>query len=519
MPFDVFMKKNIYNFFCIIIFILLSLIVNRKICYFDINTLFFIFLTLIILYNYCFSNLSEISWRYIFLDISIYSILFFLPININLNNNLGIKKYIIFFACFLIIIIKLLLLIFKIQKKTKTISNHRIYFIIFFLLFPMIVWQNNFRYYGDEPYYLLITHSIIYDFDVDLKNNYENSDSRLFYDYYLKPQPSYHKNNKIYSSHFIGLPILLSPFYFLLKKEGIILFFSITSSLFIYLFYNLLKLFFNNNNKTFIITILLLFTAPYLEMFSSIYPEIPAGCIFLILFYDLSKEKNNYLKHSFLFFLLSLLGIKYLPSAFILWAILSLNYYKKKEINIIIKFNSALIIGAFLLILFYYYVYGEFKPFGIAFSHSADSNKFIFQNFISQLYELTLGQRYGIFFCAPIYMFIFFALYKYIKKFPYPILIFISQFIPFCLFSELPGDSPPVRYFISTLMFLTFYLFCLIYNNFDNKKVIKYLFLLIYFFNMIYSIFYLVLPYYRNKSTGQNNLIYFINTKINFLND
>src|SRR4029079_4801847 len=30
---------------------------------------------------------------------------------------------------------------------------------------------------GDEPYYLLVTHSLAYDFDADLANNYADGDS------------------------------------------------------------------------------------------------------------------------------------------------------------------------------------------------------------------------------------------------------------------------------------------------------------------------------------------------------
>lgn len=505
------MKKNIYFFVSILLFIIFSFFINRYINNFNTTVIFFLFLILIFIYNYCFCCLTAISYRYVYLDIIIFLILFFLPVNnINLNNILGIKKYLLFLACFLIILSKLLLFIFNIRKHNVEYPQYKIYFIIFLILFPMIIWEHNFRYYGDEPYYLLITHSICSDLDVDLKNNYENADYKFFFEYHLKPQVSYIKNNKIYSSHFLGLPILLSPFYFLLKKEGIILFFSLVSSLFIYLFYNLMQLFFTCNNKILIITILLFFTAPYLEMFASVYPEIPAGCFFLILFTDLIKEKKDYLKHTLLFFLIALLGIKYLPPAFGIWILFCLLYYKKRDFKLLIKFNIGIIIAAICLMLFYYFVYQEFKPFGMAFSHSNDSNNFVFKIFFRQFYELTFGQRYGLFFCAPLYLFIFFALSKYIKKFPYPIMIFFLQFIPFCFLNELPGDSPACRYFISTLVFLTFYLFCFLYNNFEQKKFLKYLFIIIYFCNMIYSMFYLTLPYYRNKNTGQNNLLYFI---------
>ena len=505
------LKKFIFIFF-FTSFSLGLLILNK---YFYIFNIIYIILFLIIANNFLFKFFikSNLFFTIIFtiIDLSIFFIFINLPLPIKVNNILGIKKYLIFFSIFLIVLFKFIILIKKFIESKVALFH---FFLFIFLIILLInIWQNTFHYYGDEPYYLLITHSISYDFDVDLKNNYENNDYSNFYNFHLRKQPSYEKNNKIYSSHFIGLPILLALPYKFLGKQGVILIISFISTLFIYLFYKFVYLYFpkNSSKKIFILVLILLFTAPFLEMYSSIYPEIPAACIFLILFIDYQKNYINLFKHSFAFLFLALLGIKYLPAALFIWFLLAINYYKNKKL-FLFCFLTLLMILIHQSIIFY--AYGEFKPFGIAFSHSKDSNNFSLSVFPTQFFKLLFGQRYGLFFCAPIYILAIYSFIKNIKFFYLQFFIFFIHAFPFFMLDGVPGDSPPARYFIAALPFLTFYLFLFLYQNFFNNKYLKYLFYLLYTINTIYSLFYLVLPFYRNKTTGYNNFIYFIKTYI-----
>jgi len=68
---------------------------------------------------------------------------------------------------------------------------------------------------GDEPHYLIITYSIIHNGDMDVKNNYDREDYVSFC-HYKGLSPHYSDNNlkgHWYSSHNIGLPLLLVPFF------------------------------------------------------------------------------------------------------------------------------------------------------------------------------------------------------------------------------------------------------------------------------------------------------------------
>lgn len=73
---------------------------------------------------------------------------------------------------------------------------------------------------GDEPHYLLIAHSLCYDGDIDLKNNYEEQDYLSFHpDPNLDPHAyDYLGNGELHSIHNIGLPLLLTLPYCLLKN-------------------------------------------------------------------------------------------------------------------------------------------------------------------------------------------------------------------------------------------------------------------------------------------------------------
>lgn len=74
---------------------------------------------------------------------------------------------------------------------------------------------------GDEPYYLLLTHSLAYDLDVDLSNNYAG-DWQRFMRRSIAPQPGdpVGDGGEQYSRHGFVLPLLLAPAYRLAGRQG-----------------------------------------------------------------------------------------------------------------------------------------------------------------------------------------------------------------------------------------------------------------------------------------------------------
>jgi hypothetical protein len=75
---------------------------------------------------------------------------------------------------------------------------------------------------GDEPYNLLLAHSLAYDGDTDLANNYAAGDWRWFMDRPIGPQPGdpAGPHGEVYSRHNSLLPLALAPAYRLAGKTG-----------------------------------------------------------------------------------------------------------------------------------------------------------------------------------------------------------------------------------------------------------------------------------------------------------
>jgi hypothetical protein len=100
---------------------------------------------------------------------------------------------------------------------------------LLFLLLPFVVylailpWSTRHRQPdGDEPFYLLVTHSLAYDLDADLTNNYAAADWRHFMDRPIEPQPGdpVGPHGERFSRHNELLPMVLVPAYRLAGKLG-----------------------------------------------------------------------------------------------------------------------------------------------------------------------------------------------------------------------------------------------------------------------------------------------------------
>lgn len=85
---------------------------------------------------------------------------------------------------------------------------------------------------GDEPHYLLAAHSLVYDHDLDLGNNYAQRDYAAFYpDAFLDPHVKVQPNGAQLLSHDIGLPLLIAPAYALGERAGVMQFFAALGAL------------------------------------------------------------------------------------------------------------------------------------------------------------------------------------------------------------------------------------------------------------------------------------------------
>ena len=101
---------------------------------------------------------------------------------------------------------------------------------LIYSLVPPYVMQT-WKITGDEPHYLLAAHSLVYDGDLDLKNNYLNGDHKPFYFGFLDPHVKEQADGKWLLAHDIGLPVLMAPAYALDGRLGVMRFFAFVGAI------------------------------------------------------------------------------------------------------------------------------------------------------------------------------------------------------------------------------------------------------------------------------------------------
>ena len=135
---------------------------------------------------------------------------------------------------------------------------------------------------GDEPHYLLIAHSLAFDHDLDLANNYQHKDYASFFPASsIDAHTVRRSDGKKYSWHSIGFPLLLAPFYSLGGRLGATYFLNAVAAL---LTANVFLLSFEITRlrvAALLTWAMVAFTPPILLYAFLIYPETVGGLIAL----------------------------------------------------------------------------------------------------------------------------------------------------------------------------------------------------------------------------------------------
>lgn len=135
---------------------------------------------------------------------------------------------------------------------------------------------------GDEPYYLLVAHSLAYDFDADLTNNYARGDWRHFMSRPIAPQPGdpVGPRGEQYSRHNELLPLLLTPAYRLGGKLAALASMAVFSAALAWMSLRLARHYVRNHPGGALLAYGLVSLAPPLLLYShQVWVEVPAALL------------------------------------------------------------------------------------------------------------------------------------------------------------------------------------------------------------------------------------------------
>ncbi len=172
------------------------------------------------------------------------------------------------------------------------------FFLLPLLLYLLILpWSTSRRGLdGDEPYFLLIAHSLAYDFDAELTNNYANGDSLRFVDRALEPSWADPKraDGRAFSRHSPVLPLLLAPGYRLAGKLGALVTMALITALASGLAYRLARRYWPEHPGEVLWAWALLSLTPPLLLYShQIWVEVPAMILVLVALGQLLSLQEN----------------------------------------------------------------------------------------------------------------------------------------------------------------------------------------------------------------------------------
>lgn len=306
-------------------------------------------------------------------------------------------------------------------------------------LFLLFHWDKNFSYSarstGDEPHYVLLARSIIYDHDFDLKNNYE--EDAITHD--VSGPLDWHaseRNGKYYSAHGLGLPIFVAPSVYFYGTFGAKLFLTLISCFLPFVLSLITKGTINETigniaSATFCVSL------PFLLSSSQIYSDQIVSVFFvgsIYLFYknisDVNFKNNGFVLFLFLvlYFLLPWFHNKFLSSYLIIFlAIVYVLYLKKQKVSILIV---SIFVFLNLVILSYYNYLINGKVFASNNNPIDISNLFInLKVGLSFLFD----SQIGICFLQPLALIGLIYSLRFIWQYPLvsflTILIFLSVFV------------------------------------------------------------------------------------------
>jgi hypothetical protein len=256
---------------------------------------------------------------------------------------------------------------------------------------------------GDEPHYLVITHSLLVDHDLDIANNHEHRDYRAFYAGELRPDYLQRaQNGAIYSIHAPGLPALLVLPYAAAGATGALAAMAVMAALTALAIFDLAALLAGPHTATLVWAGVGL-TVPFLPHAWLIYPELPGALIVAwsaLWLWQSDTSDRRALVHGLLLALLPWLHTKFVVLLALLAALYAVRLWPR--IRRLALFSTPIALSLACWLYFFYRTYGTLDP-EAPYGSSTQLNV-LAQNIPHGVLGLLFDQKFGLFIYSPVYL-------------------------------------------------------------------------------------------------------------------
>jgi len=410
-----------------------------------------------------------------------------------------------------------------------------ILFLISFLVYhlcALVYVSKGLAYSGDEPYYLMTTHSLYQDGDINLAKNYTDFDHFHFYPKELYPNlrlRAYARFGKkgtdyVWPINQPGVSVLMLPYYWLSQQfQGRTLIYIIKISLSIWAvllglqIYLFAREFWKDERIALLLWFLYSFSAPILFYAIHLYPEVPIALFSLYVFRKiLSTKKISLAEIFFLGFLLGLFpwfGLKY---NMVMWPLLLVSiYFLLKNHKTKWKILAFMAFPVVSVVLFAFYtkeLYGTFYPMAIYEGVLTAERMQAFREMVMKIpvmlrvdsfFDYFFDQRDGLLLYSPMYFFIFLGAVEAFRRSKKELvaLLFISlpYLFNYAFFSHRQGHSPQGRVLANISWIGAIFIGYFLVHN--RKKFYSYLFWLLSLTGLVFAVLLLQNPQFLYQPT------------------
>jgi hypothetical protein len=263
---------------------------------------------------------------------------------------------------------------------------------------------------GDEPHYLVVTHSVLVDRDLQIENNYVGGDYHAFYDGTLRPDYLRRGvNEQIYSIHAPGLSALVLPGYAVGGARGAIVTVAFLAALASVAIFDVAFLVGGASAARFTWAVVCL-SVPVIPHAWSLYPEAAAFAIVAWavrwaverepMEREAVAERSRWFARGVCIALLPWLHTKFvvLLAALTLWLLIELRGRIAASVAFLVPIAASLIAW----LSFFHVIYGRFDPQAPYGSSARDVVRLA--NLPRGLLGMLIDQKFGLLTYAPVYI-------------------------------------------------------------------------------------------------------------------